>query len=167
MVRATSTTDRRGYLEDEMSAYSTVVVGTDGSESSYRAVEKAAVLAADAGAKLVVAVAYYPADPKNVAKDADVLGAEAYQISGSTPAYEILRVARERAVAKGVKEIDERPIVGEPVESLLKLVEDVEADLLVIGNRGMNTLTGRLLGSVPSDAARKSKCDVLIVHTVR
>ncbi|NLG54913.1 MAG: universal stress protein [Rhodococcus sp.] len=150
-----------------MSAYQTVVVGTYGSESSYRAVDKAAAIAADAGAKLVVAVAYFPNDPKDVSKAADALGSDAYQITGSAPAYDILKVARERAIVKGVKEVDERPIVGTPVESLLKLVDDVEADLLVIGNRGMNTLTGRLLGSVPSDAARKSSCDVLIVHTVR
>ncbi|MBC7306286.1 MAG: universal stress protein, partial [Dietzia sp.] len=36
-----------------MSAYTKVVVGTDGSESSYRAVDRAARLAADAGATLV------------------------------------------------------------------------------------------------------------------
>ncbi|QNG18628.1 universal stress protein [Rhodococcus triatomae] len=150
-----------------MSAYRTVVVGTDGSESSYRAVEKAAALAGDAGAKLFVACAYYPADPKDIGKDADVLGDEAYQITGAAPTYEILRTARERAVAKGAKDIVERAVVGAPVESLLALVDEVEADLLVIGNRGLNTLTGRLLGSVPSDAARKSTSDVLIVHTVR
>ena len=43
-----------------MTAYSTIVVGTDGSESSYVAVEKAASLASSSGAKLVLACAYYP-----------------------------------------------------------------------------------------------------------
>jgi nucleotide-binding universal stress UspA family protein len=61
----------------------------------------------------------------------------------------------------------ERAVVGAPVDSLLALVDEVEADLLVVGNRGLNTLAGRLLGSVPSDVARKSRTDVLIVHTVR
>src|SRR6476661_4056913 len=120
-----------------MSAYRTVVVGTDGSESSFLAVEKAAAIAGDAGAKLIIACAYYPADPKDVGH------------------------------AAGAKEVVERAVVGAPVESLLNLVDEVEAGLLVIGNRGLNTLTGRLLGSVPSDAARKSTSDVLIVHTVR
>ena len=50
-----------------------------------------------------------------------------------------------------------------PVESLLALLDEVKGDLLVVGNRGLNTLTGRLLGSVPSDAARKATSDVLIV----
>ncbi|NLV80821.1 MAG: universal stress protein [Rhodococcus sp.] len=150
-----------------MSAYRTIVVGTDGSESSYRAVEKAASLAQDADATLVIACAYYPADPKDTARAADVLGDEAYQVTGSAPTYEILRTAREKANALGAKNVVERPIVGAPVDSLLTLVDEVDADLIVIGNRGLNTLTGRLLGSVPSDVARKSTTDVLVVHTVR
>lgn len=150
-----------------MSAYRTVVVGTDGSESSFKAVEKAAAIAADSTAELVIACAYYPADPKDTAAAADVLGDEAYQVTGSAPTYEILRTAREKAQVVGATKIVERAIVGAPVESLLALVDEVEADLLVIGNRGLNTLTGRLLGSVPSDVARKSTSDVLIVHTVR
>ncbi|MEV5837844.1 universal stress protein [Nocardia sp. NPDC052112] len=150
-----------------MTAYRTIVVGTDGSDSSYVAVDKAAALAAAAGATLVVACAYYPTDDRDVAAATDVLKDEAYQVRGSAPTNEILRTARDRAVAAGAEEIVERAIVGEPVESLLALVKEVEADLLVVGNRGLNTLAGRLLGSVPSDVARKSRSDVLIVHTVR
>ncbi|MFI6366862.1 universal stress protein [Nocardia sp. NPDC050630] len=150
-----------------MTAYRTIVVGTDGSDSSYVAVDKAASLAAAAGATLVVACAYYPTDDRDVAAAADVLKDEAYQVRGSAPTNEILRTARDRATAEGAKDIVERGIVGEPVESLLALVKEVEADLLVVGNRGLNTLAGRLLGSVPSDVARKSRSDVLIVHTVR
>jgi nucleotide-binding universal stress UspA family protein len=48
---------------------------------------------------------------------------------------------------------------------LRKAVRDVGADLLVVGNRGLNTLSGRLLGSVPSDVARRAGIDVLIAHT--
>ena len=150
-----------------MTAYRSIVVGTDGSDSSYVAVEKAAALASDAGATLYVACAYYPTDDRDVAAAADVLKDEAYQVRGSAPTNEILRVARDKATVAGAANIVERAVVGEPVESLLNLVKEVEADLLVVGNRGLNTLTGRLLGSVPSDAARKSRSDVLIVHTVR
>lgn len=150
-----------------MSAYRTIVVGTDGSDSSLKAVGKAAALASDAEAVLVIACAYYPADPKDIESAQDALRDDAYQITGSAPTDEILRSARERALAVGKVNIVERAVVGAPVDSLLSLVDELEADLLVVGNRGLNTLTGRLLGSVPSDAARKSTCDVLIVHTVR
>ena len=41
-----------------MSAYQTLVVGTDGSDTSLRAVDRAAAIAADHGAKLIVATAH-------------------------------------------------------------------------------------------------------------
>lgn len=150
-----------------MTAYRTIVVGTDGSDSSYVAVERAAALAADAGATLYIACAFYPTDDRDVAAAADVLKDEAYQVRGSAPTSEILRVARDKAAAAGAVNVVEKAVVGEPVESLLALLKEVDADLLVVGNRGLNTLAGRLLGSVPSDVARKSRSDVLIVHTVR
>lgn len=101
-----------------MTAYRTIVVGTDGSDSSYVAVEKAAALAGDADATLVLACAYFPTDDRDVAAAADVLKDEAYQVRGSAPTNEILHVAREKAVAAGAKNIVERAIVGEPVDSL-------------------------------------------------
>lgn len=148
-----------------MTAYQTIVVGTDGSNSSYKAVDKAASLAAAAQAKLVIACAYYPTDERGLGATADVLKDDAYQVRGSAPTQEILRTARERAKAVGATDIEERSLVGAPVESLLGLVAELNADLIVTGNRGLNTLAGRLLGSVPSDVARKSSSDVLIVHT--
>ncbi len=149
-----------------MSAYSTIVVGTDGSQSSQKAVRRAAAIAG-ADAQLIIACAYFPADSRELSSASDQLGQDAYQVHGAAPTYEILRTANEHARAAGATKVEERSIVGPPVESLLQLTEDAKADLLVIGNRGLNTITGRLLGSVPSDAARKAKCDVLIVHTVQ
>lgn len=148
-----------------MSAYRKVVVGTDGSESSYLAVDRAAELAADASANLVIACAYVPADPRSVNQAADQLGDDAYQIRGDNPAEDIVRGARDRAQSAGATDIEVRTVKGAPVETLIKLAEEVGADLLVVGNKGLNSLTGRLLGSVPADAARRATCDVLIVHT--
>jgi nucleotide-binding universal stress UspA family protein len=48
---------------------------------------------------------------------------------------------------------------------LVDLAEEIKADLLVVGNVGLSTIAGRLLGSVPANVARRSKSDVLIVHT--
>ncbi|MFT4127968.1 MAG: universal stress protein [Gordonia sp. (in: high G+C Gram-positive bacteria)] len=146
-----------------MSAYRTIVVGTDGSESSMKAVDRAGAIAGDS-ATLVIACAYFPND-HSAGSAADILKDEAYQVTGSSPTEEILRRAKERALTAGAREIVQRPVKGAPVDALLQLVTEVQADLLVVGNRGLNTVAGRLLGSVPSDAARKSTSDVLIVHT--
>jgi len=146
-----------------MSGYKTVVVGTDGSASSLRAVERAAQLAAASGAKLIVASAYLPAAEDTRA--ADVLKDEGYKMAGTAPIYDTLHDARDRAKAAGAADIQERAVVGAPVDALVELVEEVGADLLVVGNVGLNTIAGRLLGSVPANVARRSGCDVLIVHT--
>ncbi|OBH75526.1 universal stress protein [Mycobacterium scrofulaceum] len=145
-----------------MGAYRTVVVGTDGSDSSMRAVDKAAQIAGP-DAKLLVASAYLPQHEDTRA--ADALRDESYKVSGTAPIYAILQDAKERAHKAGAKNVEERPIVGAPVDALVKLAEDEKADLLVVGNVGLSTIAGRLLGSVPANVSRRAKVDVLIVHT--
>jgi nucleotide-binding universal stress UspA family protein len=146
-----------------MSRYTTIVVGTDGSDSSLRAVDKAGQIAAGSDAKVVVATAYFPQSEDHRA--ADVLKDEGYKMSGNAPIYAILREARERANAAGAKNVEEKAIVGAPVDALVDLALEVKADLLVVGNVGLSTISGRLLGSVPANVARRSQIDVLIVHT--
>jgi nucleotide-binding universal stress UspA family protein len=150
-----------------MGAYQTILVGTDGSDSSYRAVERAAEVAHGSAAKLVIVCAYTPATRREVAAAEDVLGDDAYQVVGSSPAEETLRTAAERAAARGASTVERLAVAGEPVKSLISALGEYRADLLVVGNRGLNTLAGRLLGSVPADVSRRAPCDVLIVHTVR
>jgi nucleotide-binding universal stress UspA family protein len=167
---------RNRLLGGDMSVYRTVVVGTDGSASSLRAVDRAGAVAAQANAKLIVASAHFPAVEKggwshapshdHVAdpRAADTLGGEGYKMHGSAPIYAILRAARtgRRSPAP---DIEERPIVGAAVDGLIDLAGEVNADLLVVGDVGLDTVAGRLLGSVPANVARRAKIDILIVHT--
>jgi len=144
-----------------MSAYTTVVVGTDGSDSSMRAVDRAARIAGDA--KLIIASAFLPQHED--ARAVDALKGESYKVTGTAPIYEILHDASERAQQAGAKNVEERAIEGAPVDALVHLAESEKADLLVVGNVGLSTIAGRLLGSVPANVSRKAKVDVLIVHT--
>lgn len=148
-----------------MKTYRTVVVGTDGSESSLRAVAKAGAIAAESGAKLIIATGYVP--PKDDLRAADILRDEAYKVQGNAPIYAMLHDARERAEAAGATDIEERPIQDAPVHALVDLAEEVDADLLVVGNVGLDArsaLIGRVF-SIPGGIATKAKIDVLIVHT--
>jgi nucleotide-binding universal stress UspA family protein len=159
-------------------SYRTIVVGTDGSESSLRAVDRAAALAAQVNAKLIIASAHLDTSEKGGwsrapspdrlldGRAADSLGGEAYRVHGSAPVYEILHDARDRAKAAGAQNIEQAAPVGAPVAALLHLADEVDADLLVVGNLGLGTVAGRLLGSVPDTVARRAKVDILIVHTV-
>ena len=165
-----------------MSAYQTLVVGTDGSDTSLRAVDHAAAFAAKNNAKLIIAMAHLPnvdkggwgrpARPDRVIDPrAEVtLGGEGdYKMHGRAPIYAVLREARDRARAAGAKNIETRPILGDhlrgPAQALSHLAEEVKADLLVVGNVGLGTRTDKWLGSVPGNVLRRAKTDVLIVHT--
>jgi nucleotide-binding universal stress UspA family protein len=145
--------------------YTTVLCGTDGSESSFRAVDRAATVARDAGASLLLACAYRPMSAREVQDAADALGGESYKVSGATPAEDVLRDAMDRARKLGAKNVEILAVEGDPVDELSRLAKDRAVDLVVIGNRGLNSLAGRLLGSVPANISHKATCDVLIVHT--
>ena len=147
------------------SAYTTVLVGTDGSESSFRAVERAAIVARDAGATLLLATAYRPMTAREIQDAAAALGGESYKVAGSTPAEDVLRDAADRARTLGATNVDTLAVEGDPVDALVDLVTARKVDLLVVGNRGLNSLAGRLLGSVPANISHRAACDVLIVHT--
>jgi nucleotide-binding universal stress UspA family protein len=148
-----------------MGAYKKVIVGTDGSDTSMRAVDKAGALAGDSGAELVIVTAYEPTPKDEVRAASDALGADAYQVVGSAPAESVLRDAADRARSVGASKIETQAVQGPAVDVLDQAVADTGADLLVVGNVGLNTLTGRILGSVPQSVARRSGVDVLIVHT--
>ena len=150
-----------------MPVYRTIVVGTDGSRSSLRAVERAAEVARDTTAVLVIACAYEAVDPRSVDRAVDRLGDDVgYQVTGASPAEETVRTASEVALKAGAADVRTVVAEGAPVSVLRRVVRDYDANLLVVGNRGLNTLAGRVLGSVPGEAARKSRVDILIVHTV-
>lgn len=132
------------------SSYRTVLVGTDGSSSSLRAVDRAAAIARQAESLLLIAcVSRKQSAPEG------------------TPAavQDVLRGAVERARAAGAESIDTLPISGDPVDELAAAATARNVDLVVVGNRGMNSLSGRLLGSVPANLSHRVSCDVLIVHT--
>jgi nucleotide-binding universal stress UspA family protein len=145
--------------------YRKVLVGTDGSESSYGAVDRAAAVAAGAGAQLLLVCAYFPMDRREEARAADELGHDAYKVHGSNPAESVLAEAENRARAVGATDVVRKPVEGDAAEALLQIALDEQVDLLVVGNRGLNRFGGRLLGSVPANISHQAKCDFLIVHT--
>jgi nucleotide-binding universal stress UspA family protein len=96
---------------------------------------------------------------------AAALGEESYKVLGSHPAEDILRDAAEIARKAGAKDVDTVCKAGDPVDVLVSVIDERKADLCIVGNRGLNSLAGRLLGSVPANISHRASCDVLIVHT--
>ena len=148
-----------------MASYTNVLVGTDGSKSSFRAVERAAAIAADAGATLHLVSAYRPLPERDRRRAAEELGDLAYRVSGASPAESALGDAEGVASKAGATKIETHALEGDPVEVLIEACKKLKAELLVVGNRGLNSISGRLLGSVPQNISHRAGTDVLIVHT--
>jgi nucleotide-binding universal stress UspA family protein len=113
----------------------------------------------------VLACAYRPMPERERIAAAEQLDDLAYKVAGSAPAESVLRAAREYAVSCGAREVDESAVVGDAVDVLVRVAAERRADLVVVGNRGLNSLAGRILGSVPSSLTHRAPCDVLIVRT--
>lgn len=142
--------------------YDTIVVGTDGSATAGSAVEHAAALAVISGAHLHVAMAT-PAIPLLVAPDMMVATAE-WSTATEQATRAALEAGAEIAEAAGA-EVTTHQLSGDPADALLSLCDELDADLLVVGSRGMHGARRFLLGSVSSRCAHHADRSVLIVHT--
>jgi nucleotide-binding universal stress UspA family protein len=143
----------------------TIVCGVDGSHDSRAALDVAAALAEQLGARLVLAHAVeYARTPYEVAAP---LGGLAPQISAGTPdgAEEEAgkRLLEAMAFQSGLQHAARRIVIGNPAERLAELADDEGAELIVVGSRGRGAFKAALLGSVSNSLVGVARCPVLIV----
>jgi nucleotide-binding universal stress UspA family protein/nitrite reductase/ring-hydroxylating ferredoxin subunit len=128
--------------------YRTIVIGTDGSATAYRAQQKAVRFARKVGARLLITCA---TGPSGISQD---------------DAIQILAKAAGSAERHGVPaETELRE--GEPGEMLADAAREARADLIAVGDVGMGKARRLRLGGVAERAAHRAPCDVLIVRTRR
>ncbi|HEX5821952.1 MAG TPA: universal stress protein [Solirubrobacterales bacterium] len=134
---------------------STVAVGTDGSETASEAVKQAAEFARRFEAKLVLLSAFTDGPPPPDADEAQW----AY-----SPAAQLREILSRTEAEMNKQGLECTTVVeeGDPAEVLVRLAEECGADVLVIGNKGMQR---RVLGSVPKSVAHNADCSVLVVKT--
>ena len=136
---------------------STVAVGTDGSATAAEAVKVAADMARRFDAELVLISASRASKGSRSGESVELQWAS----NPTARAREILVRAEEDARANGLScrtMIDE----GDPADVLVRLATECDADVLVIGNKGMKR---KVLGSVPNTVSHNAGCHVLIVKT--
>jgi nucleotide-binding universal stress UspA family protein len=141
--------------------FKTIVVGTDGSDTADRAVNRAADIAELTGADLHLVSAYREA-PVRVG-DGSVAEAADWSVGGDFKADAALQRTIARLRDKGIA-ISEHAPKGDPADGIIKVAVAENADLIVLGSKGMHG-KGRLLGSVPNKVSHQAPCDLLIVHT--
>ncbi|HJQ88719.1 MAG TPA: universal stress protein [Propionibacteriaceae bacterium] len=139
-----------------------IVVGTDGSEPADEAVRQATDMASREGARLHLVTAY--PDPQILRERTTGTGGGAYTIIDLRDVAESLvqRAARD-ALRKSV-EVETHVREGQPAEVIIDVANQEQADLIVVGSRGLTGIKRYLLGSVSSKVSEHAPCSVMIVR---
>jgi nucleotide-binding universal stress UspA family protein len=145
--------------------FTSIVVGTDGSETARKAVRQAIDLARELGAALQVVSAYEPVSDARLREERQAVpGDLQWMVTPREDVDGTLREAVEEAEAAGVN-VETFARQGDPADAILDVAEERGADLIVVGNKGMTGAKRFLLGSVPNKVSHHAPCSVLIIRT--
>ena len=145
--------------------FKSIVVGTDGSDTATQAVQQAVQLARAVGAKLEIVSAYEPVPAQRLSEERRQAPEDLqWAISPREDVDATLETAAEGARQAGV-EVAVYARQGDPADAILDVAEEREADLIVVGNKGMTGAKRFLLGSVPNKVSHHAPCSVLIMRT--
>ena len=141
--------------------FRTIVAGTDGSQRADVALKEAIDLASSQGARLHLVAAFSKREShwEDLQSTASVASVNLGQV-----AEQVLAREAKKAEEQGV-EVDWEAHEGDPAEVIIEAAIAVDADLIVVGNRGMSGTLRFMLGSVPNKVTHHAPCSVLVVHT--
>jgi len=146
--------------------FTRIVVGTDGSETAAEAVRRAIDLARVAGASLTIVSAYEPVSERRVKSEQQDAPADVqHEIGPREDVNLMLEAAAAQARKEGVEDVRIYPVEDDPADAILNVAEEIDADLIVVGNKGMTGARRFLLGSVPNNVSHHAPCSVIIVRT--
>jgi nucleotide-binding universal stress UspA family protein len=145
--------------------FTRIVVGTDGSDTAGEAVDQAIDLARLTGATLGIVSAYQPVPKRRIQGEQEGAPSDiAHEIGPREDVNLVLDAAAAKARAGGV-DVTTHPVQDDPADAILNVAEEIGADLIVVGNKGMTGARRYLLGSVPNNVSHHAPCSVIIVRT--
>lgn len=136
--------------------YSHIVLAADGSDNALRAAKHAVALAKLGTGKIEVV---YVADFKKAKYE--VLHAESNEALDYERRQKV-RPVEELLIAEAIT-YEVKILHGEPGPTIVEYVNKQEADLVIIGSRGLNSLQEMVLGSVSHKVVKRVKAPVLVV----
>ena len=146
--------------------FTRIVVGTDGSDTASEAVKQAAELAQVAGASLHVVSAFNTGAQNAGGEDRRERPADVPTTESSRERVSFaLDSATSIAKGAGADDVQAHAQEGDPADAIIDVAEQVGADLIVVGNKGMTGARRFLLGSVPNKVSHHAPCSVIIVRT--
>ncbi|HET8978224.1 MAG TPA: universal stress protein [Solirubrobacteraceae bacterium] len=140
-----------------------IVVGTDGSETAKQAVAEAVRLAKALGAHVHVVSAFEPL------RGAKIAGAPegAAKVWAPLPEDQVEGILSQATAGVRMSGVEVTPhaVRRDPADALIEVADEVGAQMIVVGSKGMHGARRLALGNVPNKVSHHAHCNVLIVAT--
>ena len=145
--------------------FGSIVVGTDGSETASEAVRQATELAKALGASIYLVSAFEPVGNQRLREERQQVPDDMqWLVNEREDVNATLEQAKEQIAQQGI-EVQTFARQGDPADAILDVAEENNADLIVVGNKGMSGAKRFLLGSVPNKVSHHAPCSVMIIRT--
>ena len=145
--------------------FTSIVVGTDGSDTAKEAVRQATDLATRVGARIHLVSAFEPVREGRLREESQDVPADAqWMVNPREDVNATLEDAKREVGEQGV-DVEVHSREGDPADAILDVAEEQGADLIVVGNKGMTGAKRFLLGSVPNKVSHHAPCSVMIIRT--
>ena len=146
-----------------------ILAAIDGSEHGWKALDLAADMARQQGARLIVlhVVPFEPmSDALRAFADAEHIPIEEEEARfryARTLGDHLTRTAEARVRGKGLTDVVGRTIEGKPADQILEVAGSEGVDMIVMGSRGLSDARALFLGSVSHKVANHAECTCVTV----
>ncbi|KAA3631572.1 MAG: universal stress protein [Proteobacteria bacterium] len=142
----------------------TILVAIDGSAHSKRALEFACDMAAKFDASLhLIHVAEQPMTDHVLSLGAASVMASGTRADLTRAGRKVIEAATDVANRKGCKTISSEVTSGDATRAIVDSAKEIEAGMIVMGTRGLGSLSGMLLGSVSHKVLHLAPCTCVTV----
>jgi nucleotide-binding universal stress UspA family protein len=139
-----------------------VLIAHDGSDNAQQMLDLAITLLANRETETTV----FHVIPRHLVYGKGAAVLETYDpVEERLRSAELLKETAQKLGEAGIGPIVKKELeVGDPADLILAAAEDRDADLIVMGSRGLNAAKRFLMGSVSSKVVHHARCAVLIAH---
>jgi nucleotide-binding universal stress UspA family protein len=145
--------------------FGSIVVGTDGSDTANEAARQATELAKAVGANINLVSAFEPVGNQRLREERQQVPDDMqWMVNEREDVNATLEEAKDQISQAGI-EVQTHARQGDPADAILDVAEEQNADLIIVGNKGMSGAKRFLLGSVPNKVSHHAPCSVMIIRT--
>ena len=146
--------------------YRNILVPTDGTKLSDKAVKEAAGLARDSGAKLTLfyVAPEYPMPTYSEGSSQGFISRDKFEKDTAAQAKKLLDSAARKIKPAGVAVESKYVTSSSPYEAIVTAAEKQKCDLIVMASHGRRGIASLLLGSETQKVLTHTRVPVLVVH---